>query len=170
MNKEPNGYPEAWVHAACAHIYGDPIAKRTWEKYKNICKVPDFRKLKREQPRLISKTHCQWLMMLAYMRYEQKREGKTKRPVGRGSKIELKQVVAKLNSSPALIQELDEALGDAVIADGVKGEDVPYWLSQKVGRCPSVKTLRRWAKKYKLEFSTHKPVPIATLDIFLKIA
>jgi hypothetical protein len=171
MSKEKvQGYPERWVWAACAHIYGDPISDRTWRNYKRICKAPDFRKLKKGEERVISKTHCQWLMMLAHIRFEQKRENGTKRPVGCKSGVTLPQIVKRLNSSPALKQSLDDALGDAVIIEGVKGAEVPAWLGRQVGKCPSIPTLRRWAKKYGLEFSTHLPVPPKTLDKFLQVA
>jgi hypothetical protein len=54
-NNESQGYPERWVWAACAHIYNDPISDRTWRKYKQICQVPDFRKLKKGEEPIISK-------------------------------------------------------------------------------------------------------------------
>lgn len=169
-NKELQGYPEGWVRAACVHIYDDPICDRTWRKYKHICQIPDFRKLKKGEERIISKTQCQWLMMLAYIRFEQKRENGTKKPVGRNSGVTLVQIIKRLNSNTVLKQELDKALGDAVIIEGIKGRDVPIWLSRQIGKSPTINTLRRWAKKYNLEFSAHLPVPTKTLDKFLKIA
>lgn len=169
-NNQSQGYPQRWVWAACAHIYGDPISDRTWRKYKDICQVPDFRKLKKGEEPIISKTHCQWLMMLAYIRYEQKRENGTKKPVGCKTGVTIQQIIKRLNSSPALKQKLDKALGDAVIVEGVKGADVPSWLNRQIGKQPCIGTLRRWAKKYNLEFSTHLPVPPKTLDTFLRIA
>lgn len=167
-NKNPQGYPERWVWAACAHIYGAPIAQNTWYKYKKICKVPDFRQ-SRGKEHIISKTHCQWLMMLAFIRSEQRRAN-GKPPVGRGAGVELTEIIKRLNSNPVLKQQLDEALGDAVLVEGIKGHEVPHWLSRQVGKCPSIPTLRRWAKKYGVEFSLQKPVPPRTLDIFLQIA
>ena len=164
---EETGYPENWIRAACVHIYGKPIAARTWAKYKHICRIPDKRK---SRTNTISKTHCQWLMMLAYMRYEQSLNSTTKQPVGRNAGITLPQIIKRLNSSPVLKQNLDKALGDAIYADGILGADVPHWLSRQIGRCPSIKTLRRWAKKHNLEFSTHKTVSTKTLDAFLAIA
>ena len=169
-NNQPQGYPQRWVWAACAHIYGDPISDRTWRKYKDICQVPDFRKLKKGEEPIISKTHCQWLMMLAYIRFEQKRENGTKRPAGCKTGVTIQQIIKRLNSSSVLKSELDKALGDAVIIDGVKGSEVPTWLSRQIGKSPTIRTLRRWAKKHNLEFSTHLPVPPATLDKFLQIA
>ena len=164
------GYPERWVWSVCAHIYGSPIRRATWYKYKSICKVPDFRSPEfRKKEHLISKTHCQWLMMMAFIRSEQKRaDGRP--PVGRGAGVTLQQIVKRLNSAPSLKQELDKALGDAIIADGVLGKEVPFWLGRQVGRSPSIPTLRRWAKKKGLEFSIAKPVPSETLDAFLQMA
>jgi len=98
-------------------------------------------------------------MMLAYIRYEQKRENGTKKPVGCKTGVTIQQIIKRLNSSPALKQKLDKALGDAVIVEGVKGADVPSWLNRQIGKQPCIGTLRRWAKKYNLEFSTHLPVP-----------
>jgi len=170
MNSEPQGYPERWVWAACAHIYGDPISDRTWRKYKQICQIPDFRKLKKGEEPIISKTHCQWLMMLAYIRFEQKRENGTKRPVGCNTGVTLPQIVKRLNSNSILKRELDKALGDAIAIEGIKGSEVPAWLSRQIGKSPTIRTLRRWAKNHNLEFSTHLPVPPKTLDTFLKIA
>ena len=170
MNSEPQGYPERWVWAACAHIYNDPISDRTWRKYKQICQIPDFRKLKKGEEPIISKTHCQWLMMLAYIRFEQKRETGTKRPVGRNTGVTLPQIVKRLNSNSILKRELDKALGDAIAIEGIKGSEVPAWLSRQIGKSPTIRTLRRWAKNHNLEFSTHLPVPPKTLDTFLKIA
>jgi len=107
--------------------------------------------------------------MMAFIRSEQKRaDGKP--PVGRSSRVTLQQIVKRLNSAPSLKQELDKALGDAIIADGVLGKDVPFWLGRQIGRSPSIATLRRWAKKKGLEFSTAKPVPPKTLDAFLQMA
>lgn len=163
------GYPEAWVWSACVHIYGSPICRATWYKYKQVCFVPDFRAPEyRGKEHIISKTHCQWLMMMAYMRSEQKRPN-GKPPVGRGSGITLAEIVKRLNSVPALKQQLDQALGDAIVADGVLGKEVPYWLGRQVGRSPSISTLRRWAKEKGLEFAISKPVPTRTLDVFLQM-
>ena len=169
-NNESQGYPERCVWAACAHIYNDPISDRTWRKYKQICQVPDFRKLKKGEEPIISKTHCQWLMMLAYIRFEQKRENGTKRPVGCNTGVTLPQIVKRLNSNPVLKTELDKALGDGIAIEGIKGSEVPAWLCRQIGKSPTIKTLRRWAKKYNLEFSSHLPVPPKTLDTFLRIA
>ncbi|MEY2910793.1 MAG: hypothetical protein RLZZ184_102 [Cyanobacteriota bacterium] len=162
-----NMYPERWVRAICTKLYGSPIANRTWRKYKHICKVPDGRKLASTDEIMISKTHCQWLMMLAYIRCEQKRGDKP--PVGWKSGVTLKQIITRLNESRVKLA-LDQAMGDEIILEGLKGSDVPLWLNKQVGRSPHVKTLRRWAKKHGLEFHTHLPVPSKTLDVFLKIA
>ena len=109
-------------------------------------------------------------MTLAYIRFEQKRENGTKRPMGCKTGVTIQQIIKRLNSSSVLKSELDKALGDAVIIDGVKGSEVPTWLSRQIGKSPTIRTLRRWAKKHNLEFSTHLPVPPATLDKFLQIA
>ena len=170
MTNESQGYPQRWVWAACAHIYGSPICDRTWRKYKQICQVPDFRKLKKGEEPLISKTHCQWLMMLAYIRFEQKRESGTKKPAGCNTAVTLPQIVKRLNSSPVLKRTLDKALGDGIAIEGIKGSEVPAWLGRQIGKSPTIKTLRRWAKNHGLEFSTHLPVPAKTLDTFLRIA
>jgi hypothetical protein len=90
--------------------------------------------------------------------------------VGCKTGVTIQQIIKRLNSSPALKQELDKALGDAVIVEGIKGADVPSWLNRQIGKSPTIATLRRWAKKHNLEFSTHLPVPAKTLDTFLRIA
>ena len=109
-------------------------------------------------------------MTLAYIRFEQKREGKTKRPAGCKTGVTIQQIIKRLNSSSVLKSELDKALGDAIIVDGIKGSEVPSWLGRQIGKSPTIRTLRRWAKKYDLEFSTHLPVPVKTLDKFLQVA
>lgn len=162
-----NMYPELWVRAVCVKLYGSPICDRTWRKYKRICKVPDGRKNPSDGERWVSKTHCQWLMMLAYIRREQKRGDKP--PVGWKSGVTLKQIVTRLNE-PKVKTALDQALGDEIIIEGIKGCDVPLWLNHQIGRSPHIRTLRRWAEKHGLEFHAHLPVPSQTLDAFLKIA
>ena len=164
------GYPERWVRSHCVNIYKDPISDRTWRKYKDICQAPDFRKLKKGEEPIISKTHCQRLMMLAYIRFEQKRENGTKRQAGCKAGVTINQIIKRLNSNPALERQLDEALGDAIIVEGIKGSEVPIWLNRQIGKSPAIRTLRRWAKKHNLEFSTHLPVPAKTLDTFLRVA
>jgi nicotinic acid mononucleotide adenylyltransferase len=84
--------------------------------------------------------------------------------------VTLPQIVKRLNSSPVLKTELDKALGDGIAIEGIKGSEVPAWLGRQIGKSPTIKTLRRWAKKYNLEFSSHLPVPPKTLDTFLRIA
>lgn len=162
-----NMYPELWVRAVCVQLYGSPICDRTWRKYKRICKVPDGRKTPSDSEQWIGKTHCQWLMMLAYIRREQKRGDKP--PVGCNSGVTLKQIVTRLNES-GVKAALDKSLGDEIVIDGIKGCDVPLWLNHQIGRSPHIRTLRRWAEKHGLEFHTHLPVPNKTLDAFLKIA
>jgi hypothetical protein len=162
-----NMYPELWVRAVCVKLYGSPICDRTWRKYKHICKVPDGRKTLNDSEVLISKTHCQWLMMLAYIRREQKRGDKP--PVGCKSGVTLKQIITRLNE-PRVKAALGQALGDEIVIEGIKGCDVPLWLNHQIGRSPHIRTLRRWAEKHGLEFHTHLPVPSKTLDAFLKIA
>lgn len=162
-----NMYPELWVRAVCVKLYDSPICDRTWGKYKHICKVPDGRKTPNDSEVLISKTHCQWLMMLAYIRREQKRGDKP--PVGWKSGVTLRQIITRLNE-PGVKLALDQAMGDEIVLEGLKGADVPLWLNHQIGRSPHIKTLRRWAKKHGLEFHTHLPVPTKTLDAFLKIA
>ena len=167
MAEEIKGYPEQWVWAACAHVYGGGIAQRTWTKYKFICQVP---RRKRLGDNLISKTHCQWLLMLAYIRFEQRSKGGSKPPAGQGTGVTLHQIVKRLNSSSVMLANLDRALGDAIIIEGVKGSDVPVWLHRCVGKSRSIPTLRRWAKKYGLKFSVHLPVSKEVLDKFLQLA
>lgn len=161
-----NKYPECWARGQCAKLYGYPISDRTWRKYKSICRVPDGRKNPRGNLPMIEKTYCQRLFMLAYMRMEQRRGDK--HPAGWQSKITLKQIITRLNQAKG--DELDKLMGDTVIIDGRLGKDVPVWISQTLGRTVSLRTLRRWARKHELEFHSHLPVPVTTLNLFLQLA
>lgn len=163
------GFPELWVRAHCVSLYGGPIANNTWSKYKKICQVNDFRK-SAFKDRLISKTHAQWLFMLAWIRHEQRRGDGTKPPAGRGSGVSLEQIILRLNSNPALKQKLDESMGDSIILNGVLGRDVPDWISMQIGKKPSPRTIRRWSKEHNIPFGLNQKVPLEALDIFLKIA
>ncbi|MFM6139135.1 MAG: hypothetical protein ACKPCP_34200 [Sphaerospermopsis kisseleviana] len=177
-NKEPQGYPERWVRAACVQLYQAPIAPRTWDAWKSICNFPDFRcKGNRENgENIVSKTHCLWVLCLACMKREQAEKTKGGKPRGVGSKITLPQIVKMLNSPIPLPngktrkQSLEEALGDAILIEGLPGRDVPLWLQKHTGWKPSISTIRRRAKELNLEFSLSSPVPRKTLDTLLNLA
>lgn len=160
------GYPERWVRANCVELYDGAICDRTWRKYKRICRVPDGRKNPKDTEPMVDKTYAQRLFMLAYMRCEQKRGNK--HPAGWQSRISLKEIITRLNQ-PATKVALDQALGNGVRIDGVLGKDVPNWLQRQLGKSVSVRTLRRWAKKNGVDFCSHLPVPIPTLNLFLQI-
>ena len=176
----PQGYPERWVRAECVKLYQAPIAPRTWDAWKSICKFPDFRcKANRtDGENIVSKTHCLWIMCLAYIKREQAEKTKGGKPKGVGSKISLTDVVKLLNSPKPLPngktrkQSLEEALGDAILIEGLPGKEVPMWLHRntKSRWKPSISTLRRRAKELGLEFSVSKPIPIKTLNAFLDLA
>ena len=164
-----DGFPDAWLRAECVKLYGDPIANSTWAKWKKICRVTDFRAFK-NQEHLINKTNAQWLLMLAWMKSEQKRQNGTKAPVGRGAGITLDQVIKRLNSNPVLKQKVSDALGDAVLINGVLGKEVPTWLSIQVGKRPHIRTIRRWAKNHNIPFSLNEEVLPKHLNVFLQLA
>ena len=175
---EPQGYPERWIRAECVNLYQAPIAPRTWDAWKSICNFPDFRcKVNRKDgENIVSKTHCLWIMCLAHMKREQAIKTKGGKPKGIGTKITLTQIVKMLNS-PALLpngktrkQSLEDALGDAILIDGITGKDVPLWLQKHTGWKPSISTVRRRAKEHDLEFSISNPVPKKTLDALLDLA
>jgi hypothetical protein len=177
-NNEPQGYPERWVRAQCQAIYQARIASRTWDQWKSICNFPDFRcKANRiNGENIVSKTHCLWIMCLAYMKREQAERTKGGKPKGVGSKICLTDIVKMLNSPARLPdgktrkQALEDALGDAIVIEGLPGKDVPLWLQKHTGWKPSISTLRRRAKELNLEFSVSNPVPRKTLDTLLDLA
>ncbi|MFM6220535.1 MAG: hypothetical protein ACKPKT_18490 [Dolichospermum sp.] len=175
---EPQVYPERWVRAVCVELYQAPIAPRTWDAWKSICKFPDFRcKANRvDGENMVSKTHCLWVLCLAYMKREQAEKTKGGKPRGAGSKITLPQIVKILNSPTRLPNgktrklALEEALGDAIVIKGLLGRDVPLWLQTHTGWRPSISTIRRRAKELNLEFSVSNPVPRKTLDTLLDLA
>ena len=175
---QPQGYPERWVRAECVKLYQAPIAPRTWDAWKSTCNFPDFRckSNRKDGENIVSKTHCLWIICLAYMKREQAEKTKGGKPKGVGSKITLPQIVKMLNSPKPLPsgktrkQALEEALGDAIAIEGIPGKDVPLWLQRHTGWKPSISTIRRRAKELNLEFSISNPVPKKTLDALLSLA
>jgi hypothetical protein len=110
------------------------------------------------------------------MKREQAEKTKGGKPKGVGSKISLTDIVRILNSPKPLPngktrkQSLEEALGDAIVIEGLPGKDVPLWLQKHTGWKPSISTIRRRAKELNLEFSVSNPVPRETLDTLLDLA
>lgn len=110
------------------------------------------------------------------MKREQAIKTKGGKPKGVGTKITLADVVKMLNSPIPLSngktrkQALEEALGDAILIEGLPGKDVPLWLQKHTGWKPSISTIRRRAKELNLEFSVSNPVPRKTLDTLLGLA
>ncbi len=169
-SQEPQGFPERWVRAACVHIYGQSISNTTWWRWRKTCRIPDFRgKDFKNTDHLLTKTYAQWLMCLAFLKYEQRQVTKGGRVGGRGKKIGIGNITKLLNQDPALSAALNKAMGDAINSQGVLGKDAPLWLQKQTGWKPSIATLRRRAKDYKLEFHSDRPLPVKTLNTFLDI-
>lgn len=188
QNKEiQEGYPQVWVWSACATIYGGAIAPSTWQKYKSICEVPDGRK-KSHKNKPFSKSHTEWLLMLAWERRSQREAQEKKRQEqagelrdasvakktasfqrGRGTKIILDDLIIKLNKNPQLKQYLDDRLGEIIFSEGVLGKDTPSWLERVTGDSRSLRTLYLWSQEHRLKFHADKPVPVETLDAFIEL-
>ena len=195
---EIKGYPERWLLAVCCQLYEAPIAKRTWDKFKDICRVPDLRK--QTGDRFVPKTNCLWLMCLCYLKAQKRHEWELvqqqklqrhdlnwaeKRKImdalknghvaGTKYRVNLNDVIAELHSSARLPngqtrkQALEDALGDAVLIGGVLGRDVPLWLEKQTGVKLTIRTLQRKAKEAGLRFSLPNPTPPETLNYFLDI-
>ncbi|MFM6249887.1 MAG: hypothetical protein ACKPEQ_12190, partial [Dolichospermum sp.] len=105
------------------------------------CKFPDFRcKANRvDGENMVSKTHCLWVLCLAYMKREQAEKTKGGKPKGAGSKITLPQIVKMLNSPTPLPNgktrklALEEALGDAIVIEGFWAGMFRYGYSGTLG-------------------------------------
>ena len=117
-------YPERWVRGECVNLYGAPISRTQWSKYKDICRVPDLRsQCHKGTDNLIPKTNCLWLLCLAYLKGEKYRQWeynqqlklqrhdiswdekqrimsalKTRHIAGKQSKVDLSDVITTLNS------------------------------------------------------------------------
>ena len=192
-------YPERWVRAICCNLYENPIAPRTWDKFKDTCRVPDLRK-QGKKDKSIPKSNSLWLMCLCYLKARKREEWEAEqreklqrhdltweekmeiieaigegRVAGKKYRVNLNDVIAELHSSARLPngqtrkQALEDALGDAVLIGGVLGHDVPLWLEKQTGVKLTIRTLQRKAKEAGLRFSLPNPTPPETLNYFLDI-
>ena len=197
MNEDK--FLERWILEVCVHLYGAPIALRTWQKFKVVCRVPDMRK-QQTPDKYIPKTNCLWLMCLCWLKaenrakweqvqrnklqhhdlnWEQKKKIldsiKKGNVAGKQYKVTLKDVIRLLNSPVPLsdgrtrLETLNKALGSSIMANGVLGRDVPEWIKKQTGIEVSVRTLQRKAKAAGLKFSLPNPTPRETLDYFLDV-
>lgn len=148
---EDKQYPLEWVKMACDQVYGKNLSDRAWRKWLRICKVKAW-------SRSVEPEQATYLLTLAYLKKSHPRKA-----------IGFVHVKQQLKVMPCSHKQLQEQIDQAFYAQA-KGRDLPNLIRQVTGRVVTVRTLYRWADKYKLQFGVSKPIPKPEVQKWIDIA
>ena len=150
-NKKGDKYPVHWVRLAANQIYGSDVASSTWRKWLRLFSVPRYER---------SLTPEQAIYLLAYADLRKNRPNKSL------GVIDVKKHIARMPYSPEKLQEKVEQ----GLFFNAKGKDLPDLIRQYTGKHIHIRTLYRWAKKYRLEFGASKRIGKLEIKRWIELA
>lgn len=149
--EEIKEYPLEWVKMAADQIYGSCLSDRAWRKWLRICKVKQW-------SRSVEMEQATYLLTLAYLKKSHPRKA-----------IGFVHVKQQLKVTPYTHQQLQEQIDQAFYSQAT-GKDLPNLIRQVTGRVVTIRTLYRWADKYKLQFGAGKRIPKPEVQRWIDIA
>lgn len=144
-------YPLEWVKMAAEQVYGVGVADRTWRKWLRICRIQAW-------SRNATIHEATLLLTLAYLKKAHPRKA-----------IGYVHVKQQLKAAPISPYQLHEQIDEAFFSQAT-GRDLPNLIRQVTKKTVSIRTLYRWADKYKLRFGLRESIPRPEIQKWIDIA